>query len=387
MTPADDVTATLPAILRQIAERASRLRGQHIGEQNTKATLIEPVLRALGWNVEDLDEVRREYRRRPQDKPVDYALLLLRDPALFIEAKALGENLADRRWANQVVSYASVAGVGWVVLSDGDEYRIYNAHAPVPVDEKLFRSARITADPDDACAALTLLAKDQMRQNALAGLWQVENIDRQVRRAVEEMFSPEPSAWLVRRLSQQLDGLTAGDIRAALSRARLSLDFPSASGDAPAPRPQPRRTGRPGPQGYGVSLKDMIESGILKPPLELRKTYLGRDLSARVELDGRVTFARETYNSPSVAAGVARASVRGAPAGRKYLQTNGWTFWHFRDSDDEWKELDVLRQRHLERASHAATMSRTVSRDEKDSAPATESPDTGLAGPEIAGQP
>jgi hypothetical protein len=130
------MTDVLQTALREIAERASGLRARHIGEQNTKAALIEPVLRALGWNIEDLDEVHREYRRRPQDRPVDYALLLLRDPALFIEAKALGENLADRRWASQVISYAAVAGVGWVVLSDGDEYRIYNAHAPVPVDEK-----------------------------------------------------------------------------------------------------------------------------------------------------------------------------------------------------------------------------------------------------------
>jgi Restriction Enzyme Adenine Methylase Associated len=196
-------------------------------------------------------------------------------------------------------------------------------------------------------------------------LWQVENIDRQVKGALEGMFSPEPSAWLVRRLSQQLDGLTAGDIRAALSRARLTLDFPSGSRDAPVSRPEQKRTeklgpDRPGPQGYGVSPRDLIESGILKPPLELKKTYLGRDLSASVEPDGRVTFAGETYNSLSIAAGVARASVTGAPAGRKYHQTNGWTFWHFRDSDGDWKEVDVLRQRHLERASHAATMSRTV---------------------------
>ena len=65
----------------------------------------------MGWDVEELDEVRKEYRFKRGDNPVDYALLLLRTPRLFVEAKALGENLSDRRWAGQMLGYASVAGV------------------------------------------------------------------------------------------------------------------------------------------------------------------------------------------------------------------------------------------------------------------------------------
>jgi len=131
--------STEPEGLRQtlgeVADRVARYRGSSIGEQNTKVSLIMPVLRGLGWDVEDLDEVRLEYRRKPADKPVDYALMLQREPALFLEAKGLGENLEDRRWASQVISYAAVAGVEWVVLTNGDDYRVYNAHAPVPVEE------------------------------------------------------------------------------------------------------------------------------------------------------------------------------------------------------------------------------------------------------------
>src|SRR4051812_4869938 len=120
-------TAALVDALAELRVRVERYRGEHIGEQNTKIALIVPVLRSLGWNVEDLDEVQLEYKGVPADKPVDFALLLQRKPVLFIGAKALGGNLRDRRWASQVVSYAAVAGVEWVVLADGDEYRIYNA--------------------------------------------------------------------------------------------------------------------------------------------------------------------------------------------------------------------------------------------------------------------
>ncbi len=87
----------LEATLATVRDRIGKYRGQVIGESNTKSVLIEPVLRALGWDVEDLDEVRREYRRKPSDNPVDYALFLLRTPRLFVEAKALKENLNDDR--------------------------------------------------------------------------------------------------------------------------------------------------------------------------------------------------------------------------------------------------------------------------------------------------
>ena len=80
----------LESVLATVRGRIAHYRGQGIGEQDTKAALIVPVLRALGWDTEDLEDVKLEYKRRPADNPVDYALVLLREPRLFIEAKSLG---------------------------------------------------------------------------------------------------------------------------------------------------------------------------------------------------------------------------------------------------------------------------------------------------------
>ena len=101
-----------------------RTRKERIGEQDTKATLIDPLLSALEWNLEELDEVRREYKSKPQDNPVDYALFILRSPRLFVEAKDLNKDLNDRKWISQSLGYATVVGVEWCVLTNGDEYRI-----------------------------------------------------------------------------------------------------------------------------------------------------------------------------------------------------------------------------------------------------------------------
>lgn len=43
-----NLAATLKEVRRRIEQGAKR----RLNEQNTKATLIEPVMRALGWDVE-----------------------------------------------------------------------------------------------------------------------------------------------------------------------------------------------------------------------------------------------------------------------------------------------------------------------------------------------
>lgn len=55
-------------------------------------TLIEPMLRALGWEVEDL-EVRCDYRLERADDPVEYALFVHGGLRPLVEAKTLREGV------------------------------------------------------------------------------------------------------------------------------------------------------------------------------------------------------------------------------------------------------------------------------------------------------
>ena len=102
---ADSARQTLTDVLPRLRNRIQKIRNRKelVGEQNTKAALIDPLLSALGWDMEDIDEVSREYRRKPQDNPVDYALFMLRSPRLFVEAKGLEKDLSDRKWISQIL--------------------------------------------------------------------------------------------------------------------------------------------------------------------------------------------------------------------------------------------------------------------------------------------
>lgn len=105
-----EIEATIERLRTRIRDMRER-RVPRLSEADTLRVLITPLLRALGWDIDDVDEVRNEYRHNPSDNPVDCALLLNRTPVLFVEAKALGESLDERRWMVQTINYANTTGV------------------------------------------------------------------------------------------------------------------------------------------------------------------------------------------------------------------------------------------------------------------------------------
>jgi hypothetical protein len=111
---------------------------------------------------------------------------------------------------------------------------------------------------------------------------------------------------------------------------------------------------RHAPTSYSVTVKNLLDAGLVRPGTELRKRYLGRDLSAKIEPDGRVRFRGEVYNSLSIAAGVARVAVKGPPPdGRRYSWTNGWRFWEYEAEDGTSRPIGGLRDRYLSSLSDA----------------------------------
>jgi hypothetical protein len=284
--------------------------------------------------------------------------MLQRNPCLFLEAKALRDSLRDDKLTAQILSYASVAGVEWVVLSNGDEYRIYNATAPVPIEEKLFRTVTIsTSDVVAVSATLLLLSKEDLRDKKIARLWESHFVDQRVRAALEEMLNPEePSRPIIRAIRKiSGGGLRDSDIRASLRRTRLQLDFPEEP--EPLVTPVVRFSGRKAagkqtgarlpsrkPDVSPVTLQMLIASGLLKAPSELRCKYRGHEITASITRNGLVRFGDKEYSSLSTAGGVARRPYhKGDLKGREYPQTNGWMFWHIRDNTGKYVPLSVLR--------------------------------------------
>ena len=194
-----------------------------------------------------------------------------------------------------------------------------------------------------------------MGETELDALWKSQFIDRRVKAALEELFAGEDSV-LPRSLHKRLPELTLAEIRESLRRASVHVHFPEVNLPAsttaaatpvttePVAPAQPRY-----PVRMAVEVTDLIASGVIRPPLQLERTYKSVELAATIERDGKVRFGDDTYDSLSMAGGMARKSVVGAPEGREYPPTNGWTFWQYRDPETgRPRVIDDLRQQHLQ---------------------------------------
>lgn len=94
--------------------------------------------------------------------------------------------------------------------------------------------------------------------------------------------------------------------------------------------------------------EDLIRDGLIQPPLELRRTYGGVEVGARVEADGSVSVDGErvpTLLTLSKAADLARTRVLAAQGEEATVNTNGWTFWLFVDDEGKERAVDELRKR------------------------------------------
>lgn len=332
----EDAVGKVRRTIGQVRERRER-----ISEAQTKASLINPILVALGWDITDIDEVILEYKYKPQDNPVDYAMFLHRTPRLFVEAKAVDVNLDDHKWKTQIVNYANTAGVEWCVLTDGDTYSLYNSHAPVDVDRKLFRTVTIS-DVTQSCATLDtleLLSKVKLSDNLLSVLWKAHFIDRRVQAVLESIFTGDDPAFL-RVIRRQAPELSPTDVREALRRADIIVSFPlSPHPPLPVAEPDavPANGGRDDPAGPAVwiRVRDLLAAGLTQPGDRWRFQSGTTEAYVEVQADGSLLLDGKPYGTPSAAG----KAVTG------WSSFDGWRHWRFQDAEGNWQPIDELRRR------------------------------------------
>ena len=132
--------------LKQRIEQYKDVLGKN--ETATRYALIDPLLTALGWDLQDPGQVQTEYST--DDGRADYAMLAGGDssrPRLVIEAKKLGRPIGDG--INQSITYSVGRGIPYFVVTNGREWAAYETHKPVPVTDKRIVDFSLT-DPAQA---------------------------------------------------------------------------------------------------------------------------------------------------------------------------------------------------------------------------------------------
>ena len=127
-------------------------------EGTTRLRLVDPILFELDWKPE---EIVAEWGN--MGGFADYALMPEGHdiPICVIEAKKLGAPL-DRA-ISQGVSYCIEKGIKYFSVTDGNEWRVYDIHKPVPLDDKMIARCIIRSNTDaDVLATLFILWRDNM---------------------------------------------------------------------------------------------------------------------------------------------------------------------------------------------------------------------------------
>ena len=92
---------------------------------------------------------------------------------MLVEAKRFGVKLDGDKWANALMGYVGAAGAGaeWIVLTNGDDYHVYNATAHVSsFVQRLFRTVRLMDPKSPAEETLGWLSREHRQPpRGLAG--------------------------------------------------------------------------------------------------------------------------------------------------------------------------------------------------------------------------
>ena len=141
----DDLNELVDTLKKRIEQHKDVL-GKN--ETATRYALIDPLLTALGWDLQDPEQVQTEYSTG--DGRADYAMLAGGDssrPRLVIEAKKLGRPIGDG--INQSITYCVGRGIPYFVVTNGRDWTAYETHKPVPVTDKRIVDFSLT-DPAQA---------------------------------------------------------------------------------------------------------------------------------------------------------------------------------------------------------------------------------------------
>ena len=101
-----------------IVEKIKKFRSLY--EQNEMAVrdhIVNPILRSLGWNPENPDEIQPNVST--EEGVPDYSLMKNGKKILFVEAKKLGVDIEQREVIRQLAKYSFSEGTKYGVLTNG----------------------------------------------------------------------------------------------------------------------------------------------------------------------------------------------------------------------------------------------------------------------------
>lgn len=183
----NDLVTTIVALQERISQHRTDLSAS---ETLTRYVLINPLLRALGSDLEDPSQVRPEYSGAGGGL-ADYALFDEGDsgkPAAILEAKSLDTTLSASV-VNQTFQYCFQLGIGHIVITNGNHWRCFDLLTPgLAIERREINSVTLTNEPAHRLALKLLLL---WRPNLASG--QPVSANEPIFAAKQAATNPQPT--------------------------------------------------------------------------------------------------------------------------------------------------------------------------------------------------
>lgn len=166
MTIPKRVTERVQSCLRRFQQVLAAQKARDVSEADT-VTIVKDLLSEL-FGYDKYSELTSEHSIR--GTYCDLAVKIENKLGFLIEVKAIGLELKDGH-VKQAIDYAANQGCEWVVLTNGDEWRLYHVLFKKPIDKQevaSFNLLTVSARNDGDLERLYLLTREGFTKNALS---------------------------------------------------------------------------------------------------------------------------------------------------------------------------------------------------------------------------
>ena len=194
----------------RFAGRVKHWESEPPTEEATKTSLILPFIQMLGYDIFDPAEVVPEFTADigiKRGEKVDYAIMQRGKPAVLIECKRYGSNLAEDA-VSQLVRYFGVTDAHFGILTDGISYRFFSdLEQPNVMDPKPFFEFNMLSCSDKAVEELKRFTKEEFNvDETLEAAAVLKYIEGMKQALVRQLSTPDEefSRWLTKQVYSKL---------------------------------------------------------------------------------------------------------------------------------------------------------------------------------------
>ncbi|MDE2856746.1 MAG: type I restriction enzyme HsdR N-terminal domain-containing protein [Chloroflexota bacterium] len=336
--------------LREVSVEVHKKRRFAKNEASTRNYLIDPFIRALGYDPNEPNEVEPEFTADfvVGNRKVDYALKKEGRPIIFVEFKPATKHLSYKHTVQLQYYFSTKLDVRFGIVTNGLEYRFFaDIDNPNVMDDESFLTVDMLNWDERLIQEIATFSKSGFdSERALSAARQLK-YGGEIRQRIESEFE-QPSRDLIKHFAKDLytgsfSNAVVKEFTPIIKRAwqQIVRDKDTESSDTtPPPRVETPKdestTIRGGIQPFDHSSKSALARKEISVITNYFSKKLDKPINATLILDKtnpskfKIKFNDVEYDNPSSAGAAAKVHVNPGIS-EKGRSTRGPEFWLFED--------------------------------------------------------